>query len=118
VKTESLGEITIRIKLEPGEWITDDEQWSVASISFTVRKNARDEWSTRIDHKDFRAYPRRWTVKDRVAWSPTARYAGFFARRDMIPGNVTTELVQAYAEHMVRTPMALPPIDSGKWEDN
>lgn len=89
--------------------------WSIATISFTIMLGPDTSWMTRIDHSNFRAYERRWNIKDRELFSTGYRFPGFFPRRDDLPASVVTALHAAYmADHML--PSELPAISKGAWD--
>lgn len=110
------AEITIVIELERGEWEVKAKGYSVASISFTVRKRPDGRWSVRLNHSDFKAYPRRWTVKTHVAYLPKPTFPGFYPRREDLPGHVISALYDAW-EGYGAIPEDLPPLDEGKWSE-
>jgi hypothetical protein len=117
MKSTVRGEITIVIDLERGEWELKGQSYSVASVSFTVRKRAYGSWGVRLNHSDFKAYARRWTVRAHVAYLPEKKFPGFYPRREDLPGNVVNALYDAW-EAYGALPVDLPPLDEGKWSES
>lgn len=110
------GEIKFDIEFERGEWTLRNESWSVAHVSFTVRKSPRGDWSVRIDHTNFKAYERTWGNKNKVTFSAGRRFPGFYPRVVDIPSSVTAQLFGEYSNTVIRFPALLPPLDmSGPW---
>lgn len=118
MKSTVTSEVTIVIELERGEWVMRAGQWSIARISFTVRKRPNGEWTVRIDHENFKAYERRWTIKDSVAFSAGRRFPGFFPRREDLPGSVLMALDAAFSARTAEFPTELPRIDEGHWSQS
>ena len=118
MKSKATGEITIVVELERGEWTMRANQWSIASVSFTVRRRSDGKWGVRINHSDFKAYERRWTVKDRVAFASVKKFPGFYPRREDLPGAVVMALASAYEEWTAHFATVLPAIDEGKWSES
>jgi hypothetical protein len=113
VKIQTYADITIALELQRGEWTMRDDSWSVATVSLTVRKRADGEWGTRINHSGFKAYERRRTVRDKIAFGD-AKFPGFYPTRFDIPSPVFMAVFEAY--DLANTfPDLLPPIDEGRW---
>lgn len=117
MKSFITSEVTISLKLERGEWVMRSGNWSIATVSFTVRERSDGQWGVRLNHTGFTAYERRWAFKDKETFSSGRRYPGFYPRREDIPGAVLMALAGAYCA-APQFPNELPPLDEGKWEES
>lgn len=117
MKGTATGSITVVIELDRGEWTMKANGWSIVKVSFTVRKRPDGTWSVRINHSDFKACERRWTVKTHEVYAANTKFPGFYPRREDLPSSVVTALYDAYSA-FGPVPAALPPLEEGKWSES